>query len=648
MADKDQSTSHQDTATLKTFAHFKILAELGRGGMGCVYKAFDTKLERVVALKVLISQNQANEKQMQRFLIEARATAKLIHPNIVRVYEIGCENGIAFFTMDCIDGLSFKEMITSKKLNQSKSLTIMKKVCEAMYYAHQNGIVHRDLKPANIMIDKKGEPYVMDFGLAKTLNSDKKLSKTGMIMGTLLYMPPEQAEGRHREIDQRSDIYSLGAIVYQIVTGRVPHYDNATFTLLKKITQDPIQPPSTLVKSRQAKDLDYICFKALAKKKVNRYENAKKLAQDLDSLIIGKSITGKTRRWTKHYTIAIVSIILLIGVTYLILNPKKSIDKKIIEKSVVHKIAEKSKITMPTGWKQSSWKACWDQKKGVIDFTCQTWQRFSHDEQVKHAKSYQLWYAQYKELDLVKKFSVNGSEFEMILIPPGKFLMGSPKSDKNYEEEKQHDVLLSEAFYLSITEITEQQWYKVTAERPWDGEYGSKDNSRHAASYVSWDAVKRQFLPELPGKFALPTEAQWEYACRAGTLAQFYWGDDDRSRKKIDDYAWYKTRTYNDITIYVHEVKRKLPNSWGLYDMSGNLYEWCEDYCEKKNDKVVTDTYVNGSVNPICKKGSRRIIRGGYWHDYLKSCQSAFRYSEGNDYGLSYIGFRFSCNASEP
>ncbi|WP_372371162.1 protein kinase [Candidatus Uabimicrobium sp. HlEnr_7] len=352
MATKNQSTLHQN-ANISTFAHYKILSELGRGGMGCVYKAFDTKLQRTVALKVLISQNQTNTEQIQRFIIEARATAKLVHPNIVRVYEIGNEKGIAFFTMDCIEGSSLKEIIKSKKLNLHKGLAIMKKVSEAMYYAHQNGIIHRDLKPANIMIDKKGEPYVMDFGLAKTLNSDKKLTKTGMIVGTLFYMPPEQVEGKHREIDQRSDIYSLGVIIYEMITGRVPHYSNTTLTVLKKITQDPIQVPSTVAKNRKFKTLDYICLKALAKKKKNRYENANDLAQDLERFIQGKPII-RTKQLPKKSLVIIVSIIIFIGGMFLTLSTKKTSDNTKAQNNIAKKIPNNKKVQNNTAKKNPS------------------------------------------------------------------------------------------------------------------------------------------------------------------------------------------------------------------------------------------------------------------------------------------------------
>lgn len=279
-----------------TFNHYIIEKKLGAGGMGAVYKVRDHHLQRSVALKVILGSGALNEKQIQRFLKEARATASLKHPNIVKVYEIGSQPQ-NYFTMELIQGRSLSALLRSKNLTPQKAAVIMKKCSEAIHYAHRQGIIHRDIKPSNIMMERNQEPKIMDFGLAKDVSNDKQISTTGDVLGTLCYMSPEQANGK--ETDARSDIYSLGATLYEVLCKRPPFQGESSMKLLCQIfTEEPIE--LRLLNPDIPKDLEAICLKCLHKKPEKRYQTAKQLADDLQNFLQNRPVSAQpVTRWIR-------------------------------------------------------------------------------------------------------------------------------------------------------------------------------------------------------------------------------------------------------------------------------------------------------------------------------------------------------------
>ncbi|WP_372370899.1 protein kinase [Candidatus Uabimicrobium sp. HlEnr_7] len=322
-----QDTQHSLKITSpQMLRHYKIMNLLGEGGMGKVYKAWDTKINRPVALKVLLSRNAQMQKIIERFCREALAVAKLQHHNIVGLYDVGVDKGQRFFTMQYIEGKTLHELGIHRKLRIPKIVTILIKIAYAMDYAHNQKVIHRDLKPANILINEEGEPFVMDFGLAKMSEVDKNLTKTGEVMGTPYYMSPEQAVGQSKNIDRTTDIYSLGVILYELLTGEVPFKAPSTMQILTKITEtEPVLPSK--INPRIPKSLQAICLKAMNKKIQKRYQSAKELAEDLERFKKGEKVHAKnpfsTQKWQVIAIIATTSLLsICFGYTFGILNQK--------------------------------------------------------------------------------------------------------------------------------------------------------------------------------------------------------------------------------------------------------------------------------------------------------------------------------------
>jgi serine/threonine protein kinase/DNA-directed RNA polymerase subunit RPC12/RpoP len=304
---KDAPAEPKGGILKKTFGKFEVIREIARGGMGIVYKVHDPDLRRDLALKVLLQGEGANENAIKRFMREARAAGNLNHPNIVPVHEMGQIEGQYFFTMDFIEGHSLQDFMENKgvrKMRQHELIEKIRDVCLALQAAHDKGIIHRDLKPANIMIrDNDQQVILMDFGLAKECTNSSIVSMTGVVVGSPAYMSPEQAKGKVHGIDHRSDIYSIGILLYEGLTGIQPFCGETVFdTLTKVVHQEPVPPRN--ITSGIPVDLQNIVLKCMEKDPLKRYNSSLELAADLDAYLSGDKVSAKSimfivRFWRK-------------------------------------------------------------------------------------------------------------------------------------------------------------------------------------------------------------------------------------------------------------------------------------------------------------------------------------------------------------
>jgi tRNA A-37 threonylcarbamoyl transferase component Bud32 len=262
------------------FGDYELLEELGRGGMGVVYRARQKSLGRIVAVKMLLRRELATAADLTRFRAEAEAAARLDHPNIVPIFEVGEQDGLPFYSMRFIEGTTLAKRLAAGSLSPRGAAEILAVVASAVDMAHGRGVLHRDLKPSNILIDAAGVPHVSDFGLAKRIEQDQTVTHTGAILGTPCYMSPEQAAGSRGDVGPASDVWSLGAILYQTLTGRPPFQaSNPMDTLLAVLESDP--PPPRSIAAGVDRDLELIALKSLQKPADLRYRSAASLAADL-------------------------------------------------------------------------------------------------------------------------------------------------------------------------------------------------------------------------------------------------------------------------------------------------------------------------------------------------------------------------------
>jgi serine/threonine-protein kinase len=341
------ATGAAGRAPARSFGDYEILEEIARGGMGVVYKARQVSLNRLVAVKMILSGQLASPDDVRRFRAEAEAAAHLRHPNIVAIHEVGEHQGQHFFSMDYVAGRSLSQLVREHPLAPEQAARYVKIVAEAIDYAHRHGILHRDLKPSNVLIDEADQPRITDFGLAKRIGNDPDATISGAIVGTPSYMSPEQALGRVA-VGPATDVYSLGAMLYDVLCARPPFRADSPLETLRQVRD--FEPASPRILNPQVpRDLETICLKCLAKEPQRRYASAADVAAELGRLLDGEPIharpigtPARVGRWARRHPLAAGVMTTTAVLLVLVSTATLSVARE-LERQLRHEVLESNK-----------------------------------------------------------------------------------------------------------------------------------------------------------------------------------------------------------------------------------------------------------------------------------------------------------------
>jgi formylglycine-generating enzyme required for sulfatase activity/serine/threonine protein kinase len=647
---REEAGSTVPIALPDQFGPYRILTRLGQGGMGSVFLARDTRLDRDVALKVC---HVADKPQaMERFRREAKAAALLSHPNLCPVHEFDVRDGIAYLTMAFIEGPTLSEWARANPLDQRKAALLVAKLALAMQEAHEAGIVHRDLKPGNVGINKKGEPVILDFGLARQVREGPShLTQLGSVYGTPSYMAPEQASGDPTQIGPSCDIYSLGVILYELLTGSVPFAGSAMQILaqLFRNVPEPLRQRKADIDPR----LEAVCLKVLAKNPADRYGSMADFARALTAVAASLPRETAPARALPDWLPPSTAPNLAQGTTEPTppaVPPSQPIESP---SPVVPPLAEEFEappsagLNGPVFWIlavvalligvavylalffASRTAATPTTAAGAIPGALESPAKTEEATPQPEPRGPAVMSLKFRE-------DQGGMvEMEFARIPRGSFVMGSPPDEPGRDpaEESSHEVELACSFYLCKTEVTVGQFrafvgediYRTSAEIARDemtwrkpGFDRKEDEPVVHVSWVDADRFCKWMSIRTRKSVRLPTEAEWERAGRGGVNnRRFHFGDDDA---QLGQYAWHASNSEGRT----HSVGRKNANPYGLFDMHGNVAEWCAN----RNDP------------PGAASGQRRPIRGGSWHDDATRCRAAFRQELPMDAHFATVGFR--------
>ena len=605
-------------AVPRSLGHYQLTDLLGTGGMGQVYKAEHRLMKRTVAVKLLAADLFRSETARARFRREVELAGRVASPHVVAALDAGEVEGFTFLVMEYVEGRNLAEVVKKdgpRPLRQA--LEYLRQAARGLADAHAAGIVHRDVKPSNLIVNEHGVVKLLDLGLAQaTLESSAEspdLTGRQAVMGTAAYIAPEQAADIRRA-DARSDIYSLGCTLFFLLTGRPPFEGETVMEVLFAHREQPM--PSL----RQARPdcppaLETLFRKMTARRPEDRPAAMTAVVAEVDRLL-GAPVPLRRR----FGFVAVAAGLLLTAAALLpgALWPPPQAEPTLL--------AQKPDSVPPAPTQPTA--------ASLTDPT-----------PAAPAKK--------------------PAGPEMILIKPGEFWMGSSADDPDADgsEKPRHRVQITQAFWLGKFEVTQEEFQELMGTNPSafssegrkKGNLPPMDTKRLPVESVSWLAAI-QFCNRLSDKcglkpfygidgqtvkilggagYRLPTEAEWEFACRAGSETRWSFGDDVR---KLDDYAW----NANNSGRMPHPVGQKKPNPWGLFDMHGNVPEWCWDRYDAGYYKtsVVCDP-------PGPGKGEQRVYRGGSWNHQPAQTRSANRDLLGLSYGpLAGIGLRVCATPS--
>jgi serine/threonine protein kinase/formylglycine-generating enzyme required for sulfatase activity len=620
---------------------YRVLNCVGRGGMGIVFRSFDPKLQRVVAVRVLAPQIAVVPLARARFEREARSAAAVSHPHVVVIHAVDDHHNPPYIVMEFIEGRTLANKIaTQGALSIKEILRIGVQVSDGLAAAHNQGLVHRDIKPANVLLENGVErAKVADFGLAKTID-DVTMTRTGDFPGTPQFMSPEQASGGW--VDHRTDLFSLGAILYTMCTGRPPFRADNPSAILKQICDD-IPRPIEQVNPELPDWLSAIVNRLLAKSPKDRFQTAAEVAALLQKHLAlvqegpniarsaqvtkSRSALNLWRRWAWP----IVAFALLAGIGVLVWRPLERVQRDSSPFKRGKSDSPQPTLSLPDIG-----------EKGLDGLLPGGAARTKKPALASNEPP--------DAFDGTKagdRRALADLKIAFRWCPPGRFTMGSPRSEVDRGvDENQLEVTLTLGFWLQETEVTQGQWQSLMGTSPWKVNSDVIEGAEYAATFVSHSGVDSagEFCRKLTARehaagrlpvgweYRLPTEAQWEYACRAGSATACSFGDD---LSQLSDWAWWGG---NDeagnarAERCAQPVGLKKANEWGLMDMHGNVWEWCED--------LHVDIFPGGTDPLVATGRGERSFRGGSWLDGPTHCRSARRGWCSPEDRTNSLGFR--------
>ena len=585
-----------------SLGRYRLDSLLGRGGFGQVWRGYDPELERPVAIKIPRANRLTSQEHRKTFLGEARKVAQLRHSGIVPVYDFGQDGPYYFIVWEFIDGGSLADRVSRGRPPLDQAVRFVAEVADALHYAHLRDIIHRDIKPGNILIDKAERAYVADFGIAVT--EDELLKEHGLVCGTWAYMSPEQVSGHSRRVNARTDIYSLGVVLYELLTSRLPFRAEPGEDLKEQIISGEPRTPRTIDDTIPV-ELEDICLKAMSKQVANRFSTAGDMASALRKAVGDSAapVTPKPMPPAKPTTVEYLAKQLGMPVSALMWKTREILHLEIrtptfmLTAAQVERLLEGLHGPLPTG--------------------------SSRGQQIKSVLRRPPL-----NLPLGDELSLN-----LVFIPEGTFTMGSPPDEEGHnDDETQHEVRITRPFYMGQHLVTQEQFKGIMGFNP-----SYFDGAPLPVETVSWfDCVSFcQALSEKLGKsFRLPTEAEWEYACRAGTAGPFGTGSNiSTDQANFDGKFAYGGGPTGESRHQTTPVGSFASNAWDLYDMHGNVWEWCADWYGPYGQGPVTDP--QGPPD-----GDIRILRGGSWFHGPADCRSAQRDALDSGRRHSLYGFR--------
>jgi serine/threonine protein kinase len=618
------------------FGRYRIIRALGKGGMGTVYLAVDTHIERQVALKTPHFTEDPTGEPTKRFFREARSAGNLRHPNICPIYDFGQIDGKHFITMAYIEGLPLSALIRADRSQSEREiLIVIRKLALALEAAHNKGIVHRDLKPANIMVDTSGEPIIMDFGLARQISrgDDIRLTQTGRILGTPTYMSPEQVGGEPDKIGPAADQYSLGVILYELLTGELPFQGSALSVMGQIVIKEPPHPSQ--LRPEMDPRVETVCLTMMAKKPSERFASLQAVAEKLTNILdTPVSNAASQVRSGHHRARQIHEKYLGSGESDTARNSVSAPFRRLL----------KNGRWIPWGVLTLGLAVCGVVVAVVVSSSERTAVAVNDIKtrapEVDKTQSPPLKPAQEEKTTAALPPSfTNNLGMEFVLVPKGKSWLGGGGGRTGERE-----VIIAHDFYLGKYEVTQEEWERVTRLTPsWFSRTGGgkrlvqnisdADLKRFPVENVSWDDVQA-FLERLNNlekvagwAYRLPNTAEWEYACRGGPL----------SDKTESAYDFYFDKPTNQFLPQQMNAERRLartckvgsyqPDRLGFYDMHGNVWEWCND----------PERTVNGALG--------REPRGGGWSTQAACCTAAFRFGPARWEGR--VGLRLARSSGE-